>query len=336
MKALTNHPDTGKFSIFILSFLLMACLCLILGINRSSALEISAEASGGYDSNAVLSEEETGSGFARYRLRGTHPFFRSTKKLSGLASIEGNYQDFFNVSDNYGISAGADMRWHLKNARLIPILMGDVMVYRNRELPEDDVNAVLIGTGLKWLAASRLTLVGYQSFSWRDNAAAGTDSGMTGTKTGVAGGFALRGRSGRRGTDPSNMEIIDDEPGVLSKTRVESKWFIGPSLTVDFILGHNQMFSTEKWAEYSENGVIAAVHFDPDEKWAFSFTTAYWDSEYDLTGYQEDTVIADLSVSRYIDKWKIFGLARWLDKDASLSFDTYQQTVIECGVSRKF
>jgi|GEM_PF-4677898 hypothetical protein len=336
MKTLKNEPDAGKFFLFILVFLLMTGLFLILGINRSSAVEISAEASGGYDSNAVLSEEETGSGFARYRLWGTHPFLRSNKKLSGLAVIEGNYQDFFNVSDNYGISAGADLRWHLKNARLIPILTGEAMVYRNRELPEDDVNAVLIGTGLKWLAASRLTLGGYQSFSWRDNAAAGTDSGMTGTKTGAAGGSALRGRRGRKGTDPENTETIDDEPGVLSQTRVESQWFIGPSLTVDFILGHNQMFSTEKWAEYAENGVIAAVHFDPDEKWAFSFTTAYWDSEYDLTGYQEDTVIADLSVSRYIDKWKIFGLARWLDKDASLSFDTYQQTVIECGVSRKF
>jgi hypothetical protein len=62
----------------------------------------------------------------------------------------------------------------------------------------------------------------------------------------------------------------------------------------------------------------------------------HWDTEYDFNGYQEDTMIADLWASRYIDKWELFVMARWLDQDATSTFATYQQTVIECGISRKF
>jgi len=336
MGALTTEPVAGKLKRWTPVLLLMTGLCLIPGVNRSFAAQIGAAVAGGYDSNAVLSAEETSSGFARYRLWGTHPFLQSNKRLSGLGVIQGSYQDFFDVSDNYRITAGADLRWHLNNKRLIPTLMGDVVVYRNRELPEDDVNAVMLGTRLEWLATARLTIGGYQSFSWRDNAAAASDGGGTGTGTGGAGGFGPRSRRGRNATDHINVTTVDDEPGVLSQTRLESKWFIWPSLTADVSLGHNRMFSEEAGAEYKENGLIVAAHFEPTEKWAFTFQTAYWDMEYDLDDYQEDTVIADLWASRYIDKWELFAMARWLDKEASSTFDTYQQTVIECGISRKF
>ena len=96
------------------------------------------------------------------------------------------------------------------------------------------------------------------------------------------------------------------------------------------------MFSAEEGAEYTENGLIAAAHFEPTEKWAFTVQAACWDTEYDFNGYQEETMIADIWASRYIDKWELFATARWLDQDASSTFDTYQQTVIECGISRKF
>ena len=334
MGMLTTKSVAGKLKRLTLVLLLMTGLCLIPGVNRSSAVQIGAALSGGYDSNAVLSDEETGSGFARYRLWGMHPFFQSNKGLSGSGIIQGNYQDFFDVSDNYRITAGADLRWHLKNARLMPTLMGDVIVYRNRELPEDDANAVMLGSRLEWLATARLILGGYQSFSWRDNAAAATDGGRTGT--GGTGGFGPRNRRGHHTTDPINITSFADEPGILSQTRLESKWFLWPSLSADVSLGHNRMISAEEEAEYTENGLGAAAHFEPTEDWAFTVQAAYWHTEYDLNDYQEDTMIADLWASRYIDKWELFAMARWLDKDASATFDTYQQTVIECGISRKF
>lgn len=336
METATNQGGIKKPCPSLLILLLMTGLCLIPGVNRSSAVQIGAEISGGYDSNAVLSAEETGSGFGRYRLWAAQPFLRSNERLSGQGVIQGSYQDFFDVSDNYRISAGTDLQWHLNNKRLIPTFMGDVIVYRNRELPEDDVNAVTIGSRLQWLATSRLTLGGYQSFSWRDNAFAATDSTGYGTGTDGAKGPGPQKRRGRDTADPISISAADDEPGILSQTRLESQWFLGPSLNLEAILAHNRMLSDETTAEYTENGLIAAVHFEPAEKWALTVRAAYWDTEYEVGGFEEDTLVTDLSASRYIDKWEVFALARWLDKEAFSTIDTYQQKVIECGVSKKF
>lgn len=57
MGALTTESVVGKLHRLILVLLLMTSLCLISGANRSSAVQIGAAVSGGYDSNAVLSDK---------------------------------------------------------------------------------------------------------------------------------------------------------------------------------------------------------------------------------------------------------------------------------------
>jgi len=318
----------------VLVLLLIAGLHLIADVGRPLAVQIGAEVSGGYDSNAVLSAEETGSGFMRYRLWGEQPFLQSNAQITGTGIIQGAYQDFFDVSDNYRVSASADLQWHLQDKRIIPSLLGEATVYRNRELPEDDVNAVMIGGRLEWLTTPRLTLGGHQSFSWRDDAAA-TDASTIGT-----GGGGMRSGPGRgrdpAPADPINISTAGDEPGILSQTRLESTWYILPVLTADLSLAHNRMFSKDDPAEYSENGLIAGVQFEPAERWTLTAQAAYWDTKYDVGDYDADTLILDFWASRYFNKWEVFALARWLDKDASSAEDTYTQTLIECGISRIF
>jgi len=320
----------------VLVLLLMASLCLIPGVNRSLAVQLGTEVSGGYDSNAALTDEETGSGFARYRLWVTQPFLQSNNKLNGSGVIQGVYQDFFDISDNYRISAGADLRWHLDNKKIIPTFMGEAVVFRNKELPEDDVSAVLLGSRLQWLATSRLTLGGYQSISLRDNAAAAEAGSGFGMGIGGAGSPGPHGSRGKASDASGNLTKADKETGILSQSRLESTWYILPSFTVDLTVAHNRMFSSENTAEYTENGFIATLRFEAGENWIFTGQAAYWDTEYDIGDFEEDTWIMDLWASRYIDKWELFALARWLDKEASATIDTYQQKVIECGVSRKF
>lgn len=324
----------------------MAGFCLIPGMDQPLALEMGIGASAGYDSNAVLSAQETGSGFARYRLWGEHPLFSSNRQsieaLRGHVVLEGEYQDYFHVSDNFRLAASLDIEPPLTVKGLAVHLLAEAMVFENRELPEDDGNSLMAGARLQWLAGSRLTLEGFQSFSWLDNAGASTNSAASGYDVSMP---SARGPSGSgRGsghwhqqTDaPRQAAGASEASGLLGRTRLAARLFISPAISGDLTLARNILFANDSVNEYTENGIIIAGYWQPDRRWTAVLRAAYWDSEYDNAGPRADTLLLDISASRYINQWELFALAGWLDRAGSTETDTYNQTRIECGISRFF
>jgi len=171
---------THKLKPIVTRLLIMAGLCLTSGINQPSALDMGVEASAGYDSNAVLSAQKTGSGFARYRLCGEQSLFSSTTPSgegpSGSVVLEGQYKDYFDVSDNFRVAASAEIEPPLASKRLVAHLLAEAMVFENRELPEYDNAGPQSDTVLLDVSASR-TINQWELFAlagWLDREGAAT------------------------------------------------------------------------------------------------------------------------------------------------------------------
>jgi len=54
----------------------------------------------------------------------------------------------------------------IAEGRLIPSLVGEVAVYRDRLIPADERNEGMVGINVDWILSNRLTLGLEQSFRW--------------------------------------------------------------------------------------------------------------------------------------------------------------------------
>ena len=142
-----------------------AFLLLFLMAPHSQAVDLTAELTAGYDSNPALIDPAEGSGFSAYAFRAGQPL-ALTEGLDLDLSVEGRYQDYWSVEDNYRVQADGALSVVLANGRFLPALVGEVAAYRDALIEADERNEAMVGFRADWVMSKRATLGFEQSCRW--------------------------------------------------------------------------------------------------------------------------------------------------------------------------
>ena len=339
---------------------MMVVLVAVMGLFLAApvaAMDLMAELSAGYDSNPALGDPAEGSGFSIYGAGAGHTF-KWHDDLVLDASLEGRYQDYWQLEDNYRLQAGTALTYSMAEGRLLTSLMGEVAAYRDHLIEADERNEGMIGIGADWILTNRLTLGFEQSCRWLSylnwaRPFSGKGQGRNATKDGKGGKKkpAMSRAQGTtvplsHGSGSGNGQLQQYYPprdNRLLYTAVDLNIFILPSLTGRLYVTYGDLSSSLDMESYWELGAGIGISWIPRDKWRVGFEVRGSRVRYDsvpenMTCVRRTNTIGSLGmdVSRYWDDFELFGELGWTWGEAPLDYTNYTQTVILCGISYKF
>ncbi|MFO7599933.1 MAG: hypothetical protein R6X27_09010 [Candidatus Desulfacyla sp.] len=337
-----------------------ALLYFLLMVPHSLAVDLTAELTAGYDSNPALIDPSEASGFSVYGLRAGQPL-GLTDDLSLDLSVEGRYQDYWSVGDNYRVQADGAITYSLAEGKFLPALMGEVAAYRDALIEADDRNEAMVGVRADWIMSSRLTLGFEQSCRWLSylNWAmpfSGKGQGRQDAKGGKSGKRSSPAFRPEKGWEPSPWRPDSGEKGNsplhtlypprdnrLLATALNLDIFILSSLTGRVYGAYGDLDASLDMESYREIQAGAALSWAPAPEWLVGVEAAWFRTNYhrvpeSITRVREsnDLWSAGIQVSRFWGDFEIFGQAGWKSGDAPLDYESYTQTVVQCGFSYSF
>jgi len=326
------------------------------------AMDLTAELSAGYDSNPALSDPADGSGFSVYGGGGGY-LFKWSEDLMLDVSVEGRYQDYWQVEDNYRIQAGTALTYAMAGGRFLAALLGEAAAYRDDLIEADARNEGVLGIGADWILTNRLTLGFEQTCRWlsylnwarpfsgkgqgrgADKAGKGGKQGKHPSSVSPAQGRAdpLIYRSGSgKGKGPL-QQLYPPRDNRLLYTGVDLDIFILPSLTSRVYAAYGDLNSSLDLESYWELQAGLGVSWVPEAHWRVGFEARGSRVRYDrvpanMTRVRQTNTIGSLGmdVSRYWGHLELFGQLEWTWGEAPLDYHDYTQTVILCGISYLF
>jgi hypothetical protein len=337
----------------------------MLAAPPSEAFDLSAELAAGYDSNPALSDPSDGSGFSNYALGADH-FVPLSNDLALDLSVAGRYQDYWSVGDNYRLQTGAALSYSMAEGRFLPSLVGEVAAYRDALIETDARNEAMVGVNADWILSSRLTLGFEQSFRWLgylnwakpfSGKGQGRNPGnqrQGGKKASAASSFNLSGSPGNKGNGKgkgkgsgkgnSQLNILSPpRNNFLMTTGMDLDVFILPELTGRLYAAYGNLNSSLDMESFGEIQAGAALSFIPAEQWQTVFEATWYRTDYnsvpeDITRVRRTNYIwsAGMQISRFWGDFELFAQLGWKSGDAPLDYESYQQTVIQCGLSYTF
>jgi len=339
-----------------------AFFCFFLMVPPSEAVDLLAELTAGYDSNPALSDPSDGSGFSVYGLGAMHSFVLS-KDLALHLSAEGRYQDYWSVGDNYRVQAGTELSYVLADGRFLPSLIGEVAAYRDALVEADERNEAMAGIAAGWILTKRLTLGFEQTFRWLSylnwakpfsgkgqgrNVNNGGESGKgekgssAAARSQWAGAATMSGQGKGKGNRELN-QLYPPRDNRLMVTGIDLDIFILPSLTGRVYGAYGDLNSSLDMESFREIQAGGALSWIPAEQWLVGIEATWYRTQYysvpenitrvRLINYSWS---AGLQVSRFWGDVEFFGQAGWKSGDAPLDYQSYTQTVIQCGLSYSF
>jgi hypothetical protein len=325
----------------------------------SEAVDLLAELSAGFDSNPALTDPSDGSGFSVYALRAEQPF-ALTEDLALDLSAEGRYQDYWSVGDNYRLQAGTSLTYILADGRILPSLMGEVAAYRDALIEADDRNEAMAGIGADWIISNRLTLGFEQSYRWlnyrnwakpfsgkgqgrqTDKGGKGGKRNATAFQPGKAWLTSISDPDPKKGNGRLNTFYPPRDNRLLSAA-LDLDIFILSSLTGRVYAAYGDLDASLDMESYREMQVGAALSWFPTPQWLVGVEGTWSRTEYhrvpqDITCVRRTnyTWSAGIQVSRFWGDLELFGEMGWKSGDAPLDYESYTQTVIQCGLSYSF
>ncbi len=339
------------------------CCFFFLTASFSKAMDLSAELHAGYDSNPALSDPSDGSGFSGYGL-GAGQSFLLFEDLSLHLSAEGRYQDYWSVGDNYRLQAGTALSYVLAGGKFLPSLIGEAAVYRDRLIEADERNEGMAGITADWILTKRITLGFEQTFRWLGylnwakpfsgkgqgrNVHSGGGQGGGGGKnasatTGSHRVWAAQPSDPGRGNGNSELNrLYSPRDNRLTATGVDLDIFLLPTLNGRVYGAYGDLNSSLDMESFREIQVGAALSWKPAEHWLVGVEATWYRTQYYSVPDTITTVRrmnyswwTGLQVSRFWGKLEFFGQAGWKSGEAPLDYETYSQTVIQCGLSYSY
>ena len=321
------------------------------------AVDLSAELTAGYDSNPALSDPADGSGFFIYALGADH-YFTLSDDLSLDVSVGGRYQDYWSVGDNYRLQAGAELSYVMAQGRFIPSLVGEVAAYRDRLIPADERNEGMVGINADWILSSRLTLGLEQSFRWLGylnwaKPFSGKGQGRNPNAEGKKGqdgdhiSEALWDNSALKGKQHSGNGTLNalypPRNNFLMTTGANLHVFMTSTLTGRLYAAYGDLNASLDMESFREIEAGAAISWTPADQWLTVFEVTGFRTYYNSveghtmrirrTNYSWS---AGMQVSRFWGDFEIFGQLGWRSGQAPLDYDSYNQTVVQCGLSYSY
>ncbi|EFK06697.1 conserved hypothetical protein [delta proteobacterium NaphS2] len=327
--------------------------------SHAYAIDLLAELTAGYDSNPALSDPADGSGFFVYALGAEH-YFTLSNDLSLDVSVGGRYQDYWSVGDNYRLDADTALSYVMAEGRFIPSLVGEVAAYRDRLIPADERNEGMVGINADWILSNRLTLGLEQSFRWLNylnwakpfsGKGQGRNPNSEGEaeKNGAHTSEALRNLYRVQGTQPTGRgngtlnKLYPPRNNFLMTTGANLHVFMTSTLTGRLYAAYGDLNASLDMESFREIQAGAAISWIPADQWLTVFELTGFRTYYDSV--EEHTMrirrtnyswSAGMQVSRFWGDLELFGQLGWKSGQAPLDYESYTQTVVQCGLSYSY
>ncbi len=326
-----------------------------------TAMDFVVETAAGYDSNPALTERSESSGFSVYGL-GMGCQFTLTDDLILEGLLEGRWQDYWEVGDNYLLQAKAALSYPLAKARVLSSLMGEVIAYRDNLVEEDERDEVMVGVQADWLISGRLTLVFEHAWRWLDfsnwskplsgrgqagqlNGGMNPSGSVMGSQPGAIGSPSQgQGMNGPGGYGPMLGQILPPRDDLLIYTSLGLDIFLSPSISGSMYMAYGDLDSSITMPEsYREIQAGISLVWVPAGKWRLEVETEWHRTEYHKvpetiiqirpTNYTQS---AGAKLSRFRGALELFGQVGFKKGDVPLDYNSYTQTVLQCGLSWSF
>lgn len=303
-------------------------------IGKAWGVDASMEAAIGYDDNAAEVSDGDGSGFGEYRLRLTQLFLRETKWIDGDVFLEGSYTQYFDLDDNYRISAGGNLAFSTWRDRLRPGLFAEALAYRDDLVAEDEQDRYRVGGGLEWIADARLTLALRGSWAWADYLNAVSRPGERMVPPGMGMGF----QGGR--PDPPGREESFSRDDTIGMIEAGATLYPTPDIQADLWVRGGRVDSSAEFESYRENGISAWTQWMPGEAWRVFVAGSWARFDYDKspggTDRKDDLYTINLGIRRFIGDFEIFAQFNRTENDSPVDGEGFVKTVTQCGVAYSF
>lgn len=327
------------------SLLIAVCLCLFAMPASAGAVDLTAELASGYDSNPALTDPSEGSGFSLYAFRAGQPL-SLTEALGLDLSVEGRYQDYWSVGDNYRLQADGSFTVALADGRFLPAFVGEVAAYRDALIEADERDEAMVGIRADWILSKRATLGLEQTCRWLSY----RNWAMPFSGKGQGGMNGERGRSPfHPETEPPKRRrsplqtLYPPRDNLLLSTTLDLDAFLLPSLTGRVFVEYGDLDASLDMESYREIMGGIALSWFPAPEWLVEMDAAWQRTDYHdvpetLTHVRETNNVrsAGIQISRFWRGFEFFGQAGWKSGDAPLGYASYNQVVIQCGLSFSF
>ncbi len=311
----------------------------------ASAVDLTAELASGYDSNPALIDPPEGSGFSLYAFKAGQPL-SLTEALGLDLSVEGRYQDYWSVGDNYRLQADGSFTVALADGRFLPAFVGEVAAYRDALIEADERDEAMVGIRTDWILSKRATLGLEQTCRWlsyKNWALPFSGKGQS-------------GMNGERGRSPFHPEteppkrrrspirtLYPPRDNRLLSTTLDLDAFLLPSLTGRVFVEYGDLDASLDMESYREIMGGMTLSWLPAPEWLLEIDAAWQRTDYHdvpetLIHVRETNHVrsAGIQISRFWRGFEFFGQAGWKLGDAPLDYASYTQVVIQCGLSFSF
>lgn len=288
--------------------LLLVSLSFIL-ITGAAASDMSVELAAGYDDNVSLSSTAEGSAFGSYQIKFYHQFLPDLLSADCDIFIDGSYQDYFSMGDNYELRPGISLTFPLSNGRLVPGIMAEVLIYRDDFIKEDDRDEIMAGVQLEWLTTARVSLGFHHIWAWLDY----TEPVILQTvrpSSGPGKGRGMPGGPHHQEHDDTHQHTSSSRDDHLRSTGIQGMLFFTPEIQGHISLEYNRLDSSIETESYRQNSGILSLLWAPGDLWEISATTfwkrAKYDQDIENTDRTDTICNAGLGISCFIDKFEFF------------------------------
>lgn len=316
------------------------CVCLLCWPCSAAGFQAQVEARTGYDSNPALSEASEGSGFVHYIGR-LHQFLDISKTALVDLFMDGGYQQYWQTGDNYRLICGGGISYPLAGGRVIPALLVEAGLWRDHLVEAEERNEYLLGLKADWFVNHWASLDVGAEWSWirfqnPSRPFSGRGQGRTGEPKGkgqgkghVVDNVLDRVYPGRKDLMTSGLLTLHIFPS--------SRWTVsleGAYRNLDSSL------SLESYQEY-QGGIM--LFWNLASSWRLEGGMGWARREYDRIPKgikdirkEDNSYFGLLQVRRFWRGMEFFGMWEWRRGQAPYHYTSYEQMVIQCGLSWSF
>ncbi len=359
----------GLSSLIYQAFLVTFFCCQTMGLPQAEALDVLdlfVEGTTGYDSNPALEADADGSGFSVYTA-GLGKQFRFENPLTLDTFLNAHYQDYWQVEDNYDVRGGGALSYPLANGRFMPALLLEAAVYRDHLVEAAERNEVMAGLAADLIVNSRINLRlentwnrqhylnWAQPFSGRGQGrpiqgqggggAPGPSSLSNLVREGLGSLSSGEGSGGAYGCGKKSIlnEYLPPRNNLLIRTVLTMDLFLMPSLSGSLYGGYTDLDSSVDLESYGQIEAGFSLAWEPFEEWRVMGEAKWYRMDYhhvpdSMHCVRETNTIytLGLEVSRFWGSLEIFAAAAITNGEAPLDYESYSQTVVQCGFSWSF
>lgn len=303
--------------------------------------DFSLETSAGYNDNPAQTNNRKGSGFIFHRAG-----LSDTWQLGGGASfmglLEGSYQNYTRVGDNYFLKARGELTRPVLGSRLVPALLMEANSYRDDYMPEDDRDQYLAGLRLSWIYSRFMTLSlegTYSRLNYKNSSYSYAEP--QGQEASAAGLLSPAGSGSGTEADLQDLSVVKTSRNDhLTNGDFICDLFLTPTVYGSILTGYSRLHSTDDFETYRQVHASTRLTWDMTEVWRLQLESGLWRTAYDEsplhTNRTDKTFFAGAQVSRFFGPVEVYGKMTWLKNNSKVNSEFYHQMVTQCGFSWYF